>query len=406
MFVLVAVLSVQAYWSVSNDRQAISETASKRGYWIARALELGYSGLHEDEGNTLRDMIKELGRQEEVVLLALIKPDRTVLAASDETLQGSVWPDSLMDPKEHGRVIRRDRRTTVLSYAAGFEDMVARLGITHLTNHKLVLPIKWIVVSLDTTEAYAHYRSSLIQSILMVVLTAGLAVAAVFALGLFQRNLRLEQIKQGLQRFVPGTVQQLIEDDPENPKLDKVECEASIAFLDIEGYTQLSERTPPAILNRLVEKYFSAFFDTIISYGGEINETAGDGIMVIFTGETPADHARNAVSAALAIRAQTNAMNAGGEGNEPKLLVNIGINSGLVLIGATTIKGTAGEHHTYTASGSVTNLAARLCELGVEGEICVSAATANFVGRAFKLDGPRMTTFKNVHLPIPIYRAI
>lgn len=405
MFVLIVVLGAQAFWSVSSDRHAILENASKQGYWIARAVELGYSGIHEDAGDTLRKMIKALGKQKEIVQLALIKADRTVLIASDETLEGSAWPDDLTNSEEHGRVIRSEQGVTVMSYEVGFDDMAARLGIVHLTNHQVAAPTKWIVVSLDTEKAYAHYRTSVTQSILMVALTAGLAIAAVIAFGVFQRNVRLEQIKQGLQRFVPGSVRKRIEDDPMHPKLEKVERDASIVFLDIEGYTLLSERTQPAILNELVEKYFSAFIDTILSYGGEINETAGDGIMVIFADGSPADHAQNAVSAAKAIHAQTTTMNASRNDSEPELLVNIGINSGLVLIGATTIKGVAGEHLTYTASGSVTNMAARLCDLGVKGEICIAAATANLVHDTFKLDGPQMTAFKNVSQSVPVYRV-
>lgn len=405
MLALVAALAVQAFRSVTNDRQAILDNALGQGYWIARSLELGHSGMQEEQTEAMRDMLREIVRHEEIVSLELVKADRTVLMASDRSLEGNRWPGDLATPEELGRVVRSDLRTTVLAYAAHFSEMSARMGNAHPNRDRSVDRIKWVVVTLSTKEAYAHYRSGVTQSILMVVLTAGLAVAAVIVLGVFQRNLRLEQIKLGLQRFVPGTVRKLIEKDPAHHGFEKVERNASVVFLDIEGYTRLSEDTPPEVLNRLVEKYFSAFLDTILSHGGEINETAGDGIMAIFTGKTPSAHAHSAVAAGMAIRAQTRALNIDRAPGDPEMLVNIGINSGDVLIGATTIKGATGEHLTYTASGTVTNAAARLCDLGAKGEICIAAATAELVRDSVALVGPQLTFFKNVRLAVPVYRV-
>lgn len=405
MVVLVGVLAVQAFRSVTNDRQAILESAKDQGYWIARSLELGHGGMREESIESMRDMVQELVRHDEIVSLALVREDRTVLIASDTALEGTRWPEILGIPEEHGRVVRSDLRTTEMAYAAYFSEMSVRMGHAGLHNYRLVDQIKWVVITLNTTKAYAHYRSGLTQSILMLLLTAGLAVAAVVILGVFRRNLRLEQIKQGLQRFVPRTVQERIEDDPEHHDFEKVERNASVLFLDIEGYSRIAENTSAEILNHLVEKYFSAFLDTILMHGGEINETAGDGIMAIFTGKTPHDHALSAVLAAIEIRTQARAMNSARDPLEPEILVNVGINTGVVLIGATTIKGATGERLTYTASGTVTNIASRLCELGANGEICLSSSTAELVREEVALNGPQLTNFKNMHQPVPVYRV-
>lgn len=405
MVVLVAVLAVQAFQSVTNDRQAILENAKDQGYWIARSLELGHGGMREEQIESMRDMVRELVRHAEIVSLALVKEDRTVLIASDTALEGTRWPDVLGIPQEHGRVVRSDLRTTEMAYAAYFSEMSVRMGNAGLHSHRLVDQAKWVVITLNTTKAYAHYRSGLTQSILMLLVTAGLAVAAVVILGVFRRNLRLEQIKQGLQRFVPRTVQERIEDDPEHHKFDKVERDASVLFLDIEGYTRIAENTPAEILNHLVEKYFSSFLDTVLLHGGEINETAGDGIMAIFTGKTPHDHARSAVRAAVEIRERARTLNLARAPHEPEILVNVGINTGQVLIGATTIRGATGEHLTYTASGTLTNVAARLCDLGENGEICIAGATADLVRDQVALSGSSLTHLKNVRHPIPVYRV-
>ena len=48
--------------------------------------------------------------------------------------------------------------------------------------------------------------------------------------------------------------------------------------------------------------------------------------------------------------------------SHPAINVHIGIASGECDVGATQFHGAAGERWTYTASGTVTNLAARLCD--------------------------------------------
>ena len=65
------------------------------------------------------------------------------------------------------------------------------------------------------------------------------------------------------------------------------ERDVSVLFLDISGYTRLSEQIAPERLNALVERYFSTFLDRIQQAGGDINETAGDGFMAIFQDTDP-----------------------------------------------------------------------------------------------------------------------
>ena len=105
-------------------------------------------------------------------------------------------------------------------------------------------------------------------------------------------------IRTNLAKFVPQRVRELIEESPEAPSLDKRETDVTVLFADITGYTRLTTRLAPDALDALVERYFGAFLDEIVQHGGDVNETAGDGLMVIFH---EGDHARAAVEAARGI---------------------------------------------------------------------------------------------------------
>ena len=86
----------------------------------------------------------------------------------------------------------------------------------------------------------------------------------------------LSRVKDHFEKFVPETVKKLVADNPDDPGLvGKREQDVSVLFLDISGYTRLSEQLPAAELNALVEHYFSTFLDHIHEAGGDIRYGAG-----------------------------------------------------------------------------------------------------------------------------------
>ena len=85
----------------------------------------------------------------------------------------------------------------------------------------------------------------------------------------------LEKVKRGLDRFVPDTVSRLVEENPDDPDLEKVAKDLTVMFLDIEGYPRLSEQLPREQLNEVIERYFSLFITDIHNENGDINETPG-----------------------------------------------------------------------------------------------------------------------------------
>jgi class 3 adenylate cyclase len=213
----------------------------------------------------------------------------------------------------------------------------------------------------------------------------------------------LESIRTNLSKFVPRTVQTLIEQAPEAPELAKREADVSVLFVDIVGYTRLSERLEPEQLNRLVERYFGSFLDEILKRGGDVNETAGDGLMVIFQHPDPRRHARAAVKCALGILRRAHEINAKLEGFGP-LAFHVGVNSGLATVGATKIEGMSGTRWVYTASGPVTNVAARLAALGEGDAITVGPTTRSRLGDEFRLDDLGEQRLRNVEVPVRVYR--
>ncbi len=220
-----------------------------------------------------------------------------------------------------------------------------------------------------------------------------------------QEKLNMDQILTHLRPFVPETVQRIVEKDPSAPSLEKRDMDVSVLFLDVAGYTKISESLTQEKVNFIIEKYFSSFLDMIYAHEGDINETAGDGLMVIFQGKKR-ENAINASKAGLEVRERTIEINDELRGRFNPVYVNMGINSGVASVGMTQFHGNAGTRMTFTATGPVTNLAARIASAAKDGDILVGPETAIRIRDEIHLYDRGLKRFKNVKKKVQVFSLI
>jgi class 3 adenylate cyclase len=153
-----------------------------------------------------------------------------------------------------------------------------------------------------------------------------------------------------------------------------------------------------------VERCFGAYLDEILRRGGDVNETAGDGLMAIFRDKDPRRHARQAVRCALGILRRTRELNERLHGLPEPLAIHLGVNSGTATVGATKIEGVNGTRWTYTASGQVTIVAARLAAEAQGDEVLVGVGTRERLGSEFPFDALGERGLRNVEAPVQVFR--
>jgi DNA-binding response OmpR family regulator len=206
----------------------------------------------------------------------------------------------------------------------------------------------------------------------------------------------LLSITNHLAKFVPIAVRRVIEENPEAPRLEKREEDLSVLFVDVSGYTNLSQRIAQEQITTLIERYFSHFLDCIHEEGGDIAEMAGDGIMALIRSSDPQEHARKAARAALKILEVTHRLNREHPDAGTPMAVHMGLNSGRAGVGPIRLEGALGNRWTFTASGPVTNLAARLADAATPGTILVGPQTARRIGAEFTLEQIDIGELKNL----------
>lgn len=160
-----------------------------------------------------------------------------------------------------------------------------------------------------------------------------------------------ETIRSLFGRYVPEQIAAAILD--EEGDLTPQTHTATILFVDLEGFTALSESLAPTTIVHILNAYFSRMVSILEKHGGVATQFQGDAILATFNVPV-ADpgHASNAIAAAREIVETIDAETFLGR----RLSCRIGINTGEVVAGAV---GAAGRL-SYTVHGDAVNLAARL----------------------------------------------
>src|SRR6201991_3871984 len=156
-------------------------------------------------------------------------------------------------------------------------------------------------------------------------------------------------------------------------------------FIDLVGYTALSEQLDPEDLRLLQRRYQNLALTVMERLGGFVAQFQGDGVVVYFG--YPVAHendAERAVRAALEFLERLQNLDTHiRDGSNIPLTARIGIHTGLVLIGPELVSGGVAE---FSAIGEAVNLAARLQAEAPTGTAVVSHDTAALTGGRFALE--------------------
>jgi adenylate cyclase len=186
-----------------------------------------------------------------------------------------------------------------------------------------------------------------------------------------------EKIKDSFGRYVTPEIVDIILANPESQWMKGATVEASVLFVDIRGFTALSENKTPEVIVDLLNDYLTRVTDSVIKYGGHVNKFVGDEAMAVFG--APAanpDHALAAIRAALEIQDEIAELNRQKKMNGMKIGVGVGINSGEMLSGNLGSQ----KRMEYTVIGDNVNIASRLTKVAKAGEILISKKTFDAVG--------------------------
>ena len=215
----------------------------------------------------------------------------------------------------------------------------------------------------------------------------------------------LKAIKENniLKMYVDDSVLQFMtSSEYESTLMANETIEASIVFMDICGFTAISEKESPDFVVQLINKYFDIMVKEIIAQGGYIDKFLGDAVMAVFRGDYHLDRAIEASLAVhKAIEVQKEAL------SDKKMYfpkVSIGINSGEMISG--NIGSAALKRLDFTVIGDVVNTSQRIQSAAQAGQTVISKTLFEKVKNSFNCQLIGEIKVKNKVHPIEIYEVI
>ena len=171
-----------------------------------------------------------------------------------------------------------------------------------------------------------------------------------------------QQIKKQFETYLDPKQVYLLQKNPELLRLGGDRKEMSFLFMDICGFTPISEHyknnNDPEGLVELVNEFLDAMTKIILNNGGTIDKYMGDCIMAFWNAPLPCDnHAEMAVKSSIEIEAKTNELKEVYKSRGlPDINVGTGVNTGDCIVGNMGSE----SRFDYSVIGDAVNLAARL----------------------------------------------
>ena len=128
--------------------------------------------------------------------------------------------------------------------------------------------------------------------------------------------------------------------------------------------------------------------------------------MIIFKDDDVRTNTINSVKAAFEIAERSREFDRHLPEHIAPISVNMGIHSGIALLGLTRFKGTAGTRMTYTASGPVTNLAARLADRAEGGDILIAEEAKHLIDGIWPTYPLGPVKLKGIEEPVQVYSLV
>ncbi len=246
----------------------------------------------------------------------------------------------------------------VLSSLAGLiiGGLYIAIGIRHSLKRNALTGLMILIAIVAAVVFILQQRHLYIPVISVGLPTFAVALFSPYYNYLVERRQK-RAIRKAFSSYVNKDIVQQIENDPDSLKLGGKQIEGTVLFMDIAGFSGLSETESPEFMISFINEFLSAMIEIGMRNGGTVERFLGDAIMLIWGAPTAEpEHVRLACETALEMSKKIDEIAELTQTRHGfRVSARIGINSGSMTAG--NIGGA--ERFCYTVLGDSVNLAAR-----------------------------------------------
>ena len=204
-----------------------------------------------------------------------------------------------------------------------------------------------------------------------------------------------------LKRFLSPQVVELVSSGDESV-LGSHRREVTVVFCDLRDFTPFAEAAEPEEVMTVLREYHGTLGTLINKFEGTVERFAGDDILVLFNDPLPCpDPSLRAVRMAVEMRDAVATLAADWRKHGHQLGFGIGIAHGFATMGCIGFEG----RFQYSATGTVANLASRLCDEARDGQILIDAKVHAAVEALAELDSVGELHLKGFRHPVPAFNV-
>ena len=247
------------------------------------------------------------------------------------------------------------------------------------TGIKISSAVAAFLIAVSLAVSYFAYSAGYVLHPLWI--PAGVLILYLFSVGLRYAHSVIEkqQITRTFERYVaPEIVSEILKEGPENLSLGGKTCNIAVLFVDVRGFTTMSERLEPEKVVFILNKYLTMASGCVERNGGTLDKFVGDAMMAFWGAPLESDDfiykavltASEIVKGAETVSAELK------EEIDEELNVGVGVHFGPAVVGNMG----AEKHMDYTAIGDTVNTAARLEANAPKGTVYISRSIADQLG--------------------------
>jgi len=216
-----------------------------------------------------------------------------------------------------------------------------------------------------------------------------------------EQLLEIERIGQ-LRRFLPRQVAELVVSSGDAKLLESHRRQVTVVFCDLRGFTSFAEAAEPEEVISVLQEYHAALGTLINKHEGTVVLFAGDGLLVIFNDPLPCvDHQARAVKMSIGMREEISTRIEKWRSLGHELGFGVGIACGHATLGCVGFEG----RFQYSATGTVVNLASRLCDQALHGQILVDVRVHTAIQSVVATEPAGELSLKGLHRSVKAFNV-
>lgn len=262
----------------------------------------------------------------------------------------------------------------------------------------------WIILVAGIVARLLAVNGLIISTIYILIVSLGIWAGIIIEKYVIEAIQRRQTLNSFKKYMAPQVIDNLAKSGQFHVELGGEKRNIAALFVDIRGFTSISEILTPEQMVQILNRYLSLTTSCIFNHGGMLDKFIGDATMAIFNApNNQEDYVYEAVMAGLEMQKRGSEL-----GEELKKEFGKTVSFGVGVHVGDAVVGNIGcdTRMDYTAIGDTVNTASRIEGKALAGELLISEAVYELIGDRLEAEFKEDMMLKGKKEPVKVYKVL